>query len=168
MYRADRDLLGAVIEELLTWTLLQPLPTPSDHILGYVWQMGSRLEGYKEKDKEGWGRQRQRDRNKKMWLQTVKAKKTDQTIISRLISLCLWTCTVWLAGCYIMTGHTSSVWSGLKQTLVRLLVCSFRGVEDAVNSTGDQSSWCGCGENTTRKNTRVCDMSMWHIYTFRS
>lgn len=45
----DGDLLGAVIEELLTRTLLQPLPTPSDHILGYVWQMGCRLEGYREK-----------------------------------------------------------------------------------------------------------------------
>lgn len=45
------DLLGAVIEELLTRTLLQPLPTPSHHILGYVWQMGSRLEGHRKIDR---------------------------------------------------------------------------------------------------------------------
>lgn len=49
----DGRLLGAVVEELLTRTLLQPLPTPCDHVLRYVWQMGSRLEGYMEKDRGG-------------------------------------------------------------------------------------------------------------------
>lgn len=53
MCGGDGRLLGAVIEELLTWTLLQPLPTPSNHILGYVWQMGCRLKGYREKDRGG-------------------------------------------------------------------------------------------------------------------
>lgn len=31
-----QDLLGAVVEELLAWTLLQPLPAPSDNVLGNV------------------------------------------------------------------------------------------------------------------------------------
>lgn len=43
--RACGYVLGAVIEELLAGTLLQPLPTPGDHFQGYVRQMGRRLEG---------------------------------------------------------------------------------------------------------------------------
>lgn len=41
--------LGAVIKELLARTLFQPLPTPSNHFQGYVWQMGRWLKGCIEK-----------------------------------------------------------------------------------------------------------------------
>lgn len=55
--KIDADLLGAVIKKLLTWTLLQPLPTPRDYILGYVGQMSCRLKGYREKSGRVWDRQ---------------------------------------------------------------------------------------------------------------